>query len=171
MSKNLIAVCQGGNRVNRFCTHCWDIVAVRVGLIMSSMREMLPSGPWPRCTDEKEPSQQVPQLPRRTIAPDPGRYAFLLSVGPIVQRIKGHLGKKGYEAFVFAAPSGRHLALVESPKPADALYVFDADDPAWENVARQTRYEVTSKKPPQFIRKLNHTPTFQRRVTKLLAEA
>lgn len=135
---------------------------------MKSAREMLPQGCWPR---EERGNAPAAHSTTRRPAPDPGRFAFLLSVGQIIQRLRVESLGAGYEAFVFRAPSGRRLALVESPRSINALYVFNADDPSWQSVASRTRYEVTTTRPPQFVRKLYHTSSFQERVAKLLAEA
>ncbi len=125
-------------------------VEVRTGFVL------LPEGEQPfEATGEPSKARGVSFPASR---PTLERIAFLRSLGPVAMiaredRLVG--GKRQYAGFVFETKQGM-VAVLEADATSNAAYVFDADDPAWVELAKKTKAEVIRSGRPLFMGRVIH---------------
>ena len=125
--------------------------------------EFLPLGIWPKRSGvqhclEKEQNQNYYRC--NMILPD--RYDFLRSLKPSLEIIGiAGLGRH-YRAFIV-----KNIALVESDRNGNAIYVYNASSKAWIKDAQKTKNEHRVSPPGSFIRKITHHGDWRKRVLKL----
>jgi hypothetical protein len=138
------------------------------------MVELLPPGFWPLFTkrqgDNADDRNCVIKISVSQIE-DWGRLDFLkrLATEKNLRIVKffPSAGKSSYYAFIIKAKSGRKLALLDTPEANNALYVFDAKDDNWLELAQLTKWEVIQHGYP-FLKRIFHLGAWQERVTNLL---
>lgn len=110
---------------------------------------------------------------------DPKKFKFMNSLlasrgGYPYRVIQWYKGRRIYSAFVtFGSVSGKEVALVETDKENNALYVFRACLPNWQTVAylskEQFRPGGSYRNCSEFVCKMYHGKNFKQKVLKKLS--
>lgn len=145
---------------SQFVTSHWqEFLGVRV---IQLEGELLPPGEWPLQPTEEDASSQSRESIRFR---DYGRLVFLESLGILARTLD--FGGGRYTGYVVNGLNGL-IALVDSPDYGDALYVFNADTPNWEQTAQLTKLDILTGSYPEFLCRIYHVDGWRDKVLSLV---